>query len=214
MLMCFASKVMLYVCKVQYLAFLLHVSSCIYATNILSSKCLLFICTRWDIYMAMVHLFQHIYWDNTDWWYLFVTLLPLPSATAGPCSPNPCLNGGVCFRNDNNGESTFICNCPSGFTGDTCEEGMLVSWNHPKASVSSLATIMSANNVYVRATAVYMFVGCMTQSSMCAHNMSWRKQSCIALHLLIYNGELKKYYQTQSYLISNFHCLSCWSMFT
>lgn len=40
-----------------------------------------------------------------------------------PCSPNPCLNGGSCFQNDNN---IFFCNCPEGFTGDTCQQGMIL----------------------------------------------------------------------------------------
>jgi hypothetical protein len=32
------------------------------------------------------------------------------------CSPNPCENGGVCF----DGDATYTCECPAGFTGDTC----------------------------------------------------------------------------------------------
>ena len=35
-----------------------------------------------------------------------------------PCSvKNPCNNGGTCM----NGEESFFCHCPSGYSGDTCE---------------------------------------------------------------------------------------------
>ena len=34
----------------------------------------------------------------------------------GPCSPNPCQNGGTCTVTG----STFECACVSGFTGNTC----------------------------------------------------------------------------------------------
>lgn len=36
---------------------------------------------------------------------------------ATPCQPNPCQNGGVCHVQG----STFICQCPSTFTGRCCE---------------------------------------------------------------------------------------------
>ncbi|XP_072021314.1 fibronectin-like [Amphiura filiformis] len=35
------------------------------------------------------------------------------------CSPNPCVNGGVCFDGVNN---TFTCQCADGFTGTRCDE--------------------------------------------------------------------------------------------
>lgn len=35
-----------------------------------------------------------------------------------PCDSNPCLNSGTCT---NNGASNFICSCPPGYTGRTCE---------------------------------------------------------------------------------------------
>ncbi|KAJ8041072.1 Hyalin [Holothuria leucospilota] len=39
----------------------------------------------------------------------------------GPCNPDPCLNGGTCF--DALGlPGGFFCNCPSGFSGDRCED--------------------------------------------------------------------------------------------
>lgn len=36
---------------------------------------------------------------------------------ANKCSPNPCKNGGVCFEENND----YVCNCPQGFKGKTCE---------------------------------------------------------------------------------------------
>lgn len=39
------------------------------------------------------------------------------------CSSSPCINGGSC---SNVGDS-FQCTCPSGYTGDLCETGMLHS---------------------------------------------------------------------------------------
>ena len=37
------------------------------------------------------------------------------------CSPNPCSNGGKC-EHDALG---FVCKCPKGYSGDTCERGKL-----------------------------------------------------------------------------------------
>lgn len=34
------------------------------------------------------------------------------------CSPNPCLNGGVCVQNMAN---IYTCNCPFGYSGKNCE---------------------------------------------------------------------------------------------
>ncbi|KAJ7353826.1 Milk fat globule-EGF factor 8 protein a [Desmophyllum pertusum] len=43
----------------------------------------------------------------------------------GPCSPNPCKNGGTC--NTNSG--SFTCNCPSGYTaGDNCSTSSLQNY--------------------------------------------------------------------------------------
>ena len=44
----------------------------------------------------------------------------------GPCSPNPCQNGGTCTVTG----STFECACVSGFTGNTCNEGNKLSASH------------------------------------------------------------------------------------
>ncbi|CAC5388510.1 unnamed protein product [Mytilus coruscus] len=44
------------------------------------------------------------------------TTAPVTMVT-NPCTPNPCLNGGVCQSIG----TTFMCNCRSGFTGITCD---------------------------------------------------------------------------------------------
>ena len=44
----------------------------------------------------------------------------------GPCSPNPCQNGGTCTVTG----STFECACVSGFTGNTCNQGNKLSASH------------------------------------------------------------------------------------
>ena len=38
------------------------------------------------------------------------------------CTDTPCLNGGECTVS---GDS-FTCNCPEGYTGDTCEQSKRV----------------------------------------------------------------------------------------
>ena len=37
------------------------------------------------------------------------------------CASNPCQNDATCF--DNNGGSGYVCLCPAGFEGTTCENG-------------------------------------------------------------------------------------------
>lgn len=37
------------------------------------------------------------------------------------CSGYPCKNGGTCTPN-NRGDRGFICDCPVGFMGGTCED--------------------------------------------------------------------------------------------
>ena len=52
----------------------------------------------------------------------------LPAAL-GPCSPNPCQNGGQCYNLSN---SEHYCACDSGFTGDNCEKGKYIDLAQPK----------------------------------------------------------------------------------
>ena len=37
------------------------------------------------------------------------------------CHSNPCMNGGICIAKIN----TFVCHCPSGYSGLNCLSGML-----------------------------------------------------------------------------------------
>ena len=41
-----------------------------------------------------------------------------------PCVPNPCVNGGNCEVENENGE--FKCYCKPGYEGDTCEFSRLI----------------------------------------------------------------------------------------
>ena len=41
--------------------------------------------------------------------------------TVDPCKNSPCKNGGSCQSKDDE----FSCECEKGFTGKTCELGML-----------------------------------------------------------------------------------------
>ena len=36
------------------------------------------------------------------------------------CNSNPCMDGATCVDH----VTSFTCNCPAGYTGDTCETGM------------------------------------------------------------------------------------------
>ena len=50
-----------------------------------------------------------------------------PPADNDPCNPNPCQNGGSCgywgdFNCPFHPPTTFVCNCPPGYTGEDCSE--------------------------------------------------------------------------------------------
>lgn len=40
------------------------------------------------------------------------------STVVNPCVTSPCLHGGTCSEVNN---SSFICNCPAGWTGNRCQ---------------------------------------------------------------------------------------------
>lgn len=59
--------------------------------------------------------------NNTDlltYIYLFVM------SAVNYCAKNPCRNGGKC----QNGKSSYVCQCPSGFAGKNCEQGQFKFW--------------------------------------------------------------------------------------
>nr|XP_034318626.1 uncharacterized protein LOC105337955 isoform X1 [Crassostrea gigas] len=41
--------------------------------------------------------------------------------TNTPCNPNPCINGGTCDGSNPPTGSKYVCTCPTGFSGDRCE---------------------------------------------------------------------------------------------
>ena len=53
------------------------------------------------------------------------------------CSSNPCQNGGSCTDAVN----SYSCSCVAGYTGTTCETGIL--WCSPKTSVLLISDIIS-----------------------------------------------------------------------
>ncbi|CAH1789219.1 unnamed protein product [Owenia fusiformis] len=55
---------------------------------------------------------------------LFLVCLPLATAqSSGPCSSNPCFNGGTCAGNN----TKFVCRCSLGYTGTYCERDELMN---------------------------------------------------------------------------------------
>ena len=47
------------------------------------------------------------------------------SININECAAQPCLNGGEC----NDFVNGYTCDCPSAYTGDTCNIGKLVRYN-------------------------------------------------------------------------------------
>ncbi|CAF4517491.1 unnamed protein product [Rotaria sp. Silwood2] len=54
------------------------------------------------------------------------------------CSPNPCLNGGTCYRHGN----SYVCTCPSQYTGLTC--GLVKTTTAP--AITTPNTAVTCNN--------------------------------------------------------------------
>nr|XP_034322568.1 fibropellin-1 [Crassostrea gigas] len=44
--------------------------------------------------------------------------------TNTPCNPNPCINGGTCDGSSPPSGSKYVCTCPTGFSGDRCENAI------------------------------------------------------------------------------------------
>ena len=45
-------------------------------------------------------------------------------STVNSCDPSPCVNNATCVSSDNS--TNFICQCPTGWTGEFCGLGKLV----------------------------------------------------------------------------------------
>lgn len=46
------------------------------------------------------------------------------------CDAEPCFNGGVCIRDDEDTSGQYICQCRPGYIGANCEEGKAKPSNH------------------------------------------------------------------------------------
>ena len=45
-------------------------------------------------------------------------------SVTGKCASNPCQNGGSCFNTVKSDDRGFLCECPDGWTGDTCSDAI------------------------------------------------------------------------------------------
>ena len=55
-------------------------------------------------------------------WLDFYFPLFAPSVEILACDSNPCQNGATCF--DHNGGGGYVCLCPAGYEGTSCENGI------------------------------------------------------------------------------------------
>lgn len=53
---------------------------------------------------------------------LFIGCVHLSPSDVNECDSNPCMNGGTCTQGE---PGSYICRCPRGFSGDSCELGKL-----------------------------------------------------------------------------------------
>lgn len=96
--------------------------------------------------------------------------------THDDCSPNPCMNGGLC---DDVGD-TFSCACQRGFEGETCETpvdcGAPVS--PPNGSVTNDGTTYGSTARYA-CDPGYMIVGASTRTCMANGTWSGPAPTCV-----------------------------------
>ena len=57
------------------------------------------------------------------------------------CSSNPCVNGGTC----NSAANGYWCDCPVGYTGTSCDQGLNFLWNKHIIHQSCHATYVIVN---------------------------------------------------------------------
>ena len=65
---------------------------------------------------------------------------------SGPCYPNPCINDGRCFRNDN-ASGGYECTCPDTFTGRNCDVDI------DECSVEGKSPSFNGSNIVIDVTA-------------------------------------------------------------
>ena len=67
----------------------------------------------------------------------------LAAGVAGPCDNSPCLHGGTCVPDTEQGTSVFGCICQEGYTGNFCEHG---KFKHKR--ISDIKTSLSVVSEY------------------------------------------------------------------
>ena len=58
--------------------------------------------------------------------------------TVDPCASKPCQNEGVCVVN----RQTYMCQCPSGFSGQNCETGRVYQTSNKFSDISFFFAFM------------------------------------------------------------------------
>uniref|UniRef100_A0AAY4EDQ8 Neurocan core protein n=1 Tax=Denticeps clupeoides TaxID=299321 RepID=A0AAY4EDQ8_9TELE len=104
---------------------------------------------------------------TTDNMSQFSSSSSLPAAEDDPCHTNPCLHGGSCHLN---GEG-YICYCPQGYTGESCEIDIDDCQSNPCQNGGTC--IDEINSIVCLCLPSYGGATCEKDTEGCDHN--WRK---------------------------------------
>lgn len=64
--------------------------------------------------------------------------------TNTPCNPNPCKNGGTCDGSSPPSGSKYVCTCPTGFSGDRCENSQTTNPCDSKTCLNGATCVADA----------------------------------------------------------------------